>query len=219
MWVCLRSSNLRPHLFFFSWNEKQHKGLRSCAVSHFAVYIAQGVSFAMAVNLVWAQSANRTIGNKGSLLWRIQEDLQRFKNLTMGNIVLMGRKTYESLPVKVRPLPGRQNVVLSHDKDYDPKHPGVVVITDLKAYLEANKDRDIWVIGGQTLYEQTLDYADTLHVTQVHRFFPGDAKAPWINPSHFKSGSLSPVYEDKYNKLHYQFIIYHRIKSSIRPLA
>lgn len=168
----------------------------------------------MAVNLVWAQSLNRVIGNKGELPWRIQEDLQRFKNLTMGNIVLMGRKTYESLPVKVRPLPGRQNVVLSHNKDYNPGHSSVIVISDLKAYLDANRHRDIWVIGGQTLYEQTLDYADTLHVTKVHSILSGDAYAPWINPNHFQPGSLSPIYDDKYAELSYQFIVYNRTRRS-----
>lgn len=170
----------------------------------------------MTVRLLWAQSINGSIGFNGQLLWRIQEDLKRFKNLTMGNIVLMGRKTYESLPVKVRPLPGRFNVVLSHDKDYDPGHSDVLVINDLKAYLEANRHKDIWVIGGEELYKQTLEYAHELHVTKVHSFFKGDVRAPWINPIHFQAGSNSPIYDDKYSKLRYEFIIYRRTKHS-RP--
>ena len=102
------------------------------------------------VGLIWAQSPSGVIGRHGGIPWHLPEDLARFKNLTMGHTVVMGRRTWESLPAKVRPLPGRRNVVLTRQADY--MAAGATVVDGLDAAL-AGSNRDLtWVIGGSEIY-------------------------------------------------------------------
>jgi dihydrofolate reductase len=98
------------------------------------------------VRLVWAQSAGGVLGMDGRLPWHLPEDLRRFRELTLGSTVVMGRRTWESLPARVRPLPGRKNVVLTRQADY--VAPGAEVVTSLENVLTL----DAWVIGGAEVY-------------------------------------------------------------------
>src|SRR5688572_20667868 len=100
----------------------------------------------MALNLIWAQSTSGVIGRANTIPWRLPEDQARFKELTLGHTVLMGRLTWESLPAKVRPLPGRRNLVLTRSSDYAAE--GAEVVTD----LEQVPIEDTWVIGGAQIY-------------------------------------------------------------------
>lgn len=124
------------------------------------------------IGLVWAQSANGVIGRDGTLPWHLPEDLERFRALTMGATVLMGRRTWESLPARFRPLPGRRNLVLSRTPQ-----PGVETFRELTRALAAVSG-DVWVIGGAAVYRAALPVADRIVVTEIQELFDGDTHAP-----------------------------------------
>ncbi|MCE9515007.1 MAG: dihydrofolate reductase, partial [Mycobacterium sp.] len=108
----------------------------------------------MTVGLIWAQSTSGVIGRDGGIPWRLPEDLARFKELTMGHTVVMGRRTWESLPRSVRPLPGRRNIVITRDPDY--RADGADVVTSIEAALA---EPQTWVIGGSEIYHLALPAA------------------------------------------------------------
>ncbi|KGJ73491.1 dihydrofolate reductase [Cryobacterium roopkundense] len=132
----------------------------------------------MTVTLVWAQSRNRVIGAGGVLPWRLPEDLARFRALTAGGAVIMGRKTWESLPERFRPLPGRLNIVLTRSLGWNSM--GTVVVHALDDALVAANGQEIWVIGGREVFDQALNQADALEVTEINEDFAGDTTAPKI---------------------------------------
>jgi dihydrofolate reductase len=132
------------------------------------------------LGLIWAQSTSRVIGRNGGIPWRLPEDLARFKDLTMGHTVVMGRRTWESLPASVRPLPGRRNVVLTRQADY--VADGATVVRGLD---EVRAD-DVWVIGGAEVYHLALPMATRCEVTEVEidlRLEDDDALAPVLDES------------------------------------
>jgi dihydrofolate reductase len=132
----------------------------------------------MTVRLIWAQSRDGVIGRDGALPWRIPEDMRRFRELTTGGTVIMGRRTWESLPSRFRPLPDRRNVVVSRDPSYDA--PGAQVVTSLDEAFQAAGDA--WVAGGAEIYAAALPRADALLVTDVDVDVDGDAHAPPVGP-------------------------------------
>ncbi|MGU3500367.1 dihydrofolate reductase [Mycobacterium sp. C31M] len=130
------------------------------------------------MKLIWAQSSSGVIGRGNGIPWRLPEDQAHFKELTMGQAVVMGRLTWESLPTKVRPLPGRRNIVVSRDGGY--AAVGAEVVTALPTELDG------WVIGGAQLYGLALPAADRCEVTEIdidlHRD-DDDAMAPVLDES------------------------------------
>ena len=125
----------------------------------------------MVIKLIVAVDSNFGIGYKNELLFRIKEDLKRFRELTTGHFVVMGRKTYESLP---KALPERFNVVVTRNKAYKAKEPTVVVESDIERivsqYLNTGQqEKDLYVIGGAEIYSQFLPYADEIHITKIHK--------------------------------------------------
>jgi dihydrofolate reductase len=130
----------------------------------------------VSINLIWAQSANGVIGVDGQLPWRIPEDLAHFRELTDGGTVVMGRATWESLPPRFRPLPGRRNVVLSRDPSYDAA--GATVVTSLRDALDGAGDGEVWIGGGAAVYSAALEFADRLCITDVDLVVDGDVCAP-----------------------------------------
>lgn len=133
----------------------------------------------MSVTLIWAEAADRVIGMDRALPWHLPEDMRRFKELTMGSTVVMGRGTWESLPAKFRPLPGRRNIVVTRQASYDA--PGAEVVSSLEAALELAGD-DVWIAGGASIYEQALPFADRVVRTRVHLQVEGDTYAPVLGP-------------------------------------
>ena len=111
------------------------------------------------MKLIWAQSTSGVIGRANGIPWRLPEDQARFKELTLGQTVVMGRLTWESLPAAVRPLPGRRNIVVSRNRGYQAE--GAEVVTELPS------DIDGWVIGGAQLYGQAVTSADRCEVTEI----------------------------------------------------
>jgi dihydrofolate reductase len=132
----------------------------------------------MTVSLIWAEAADRVIGDKGTIPWHLPEEQQHFKQLTLGSTVVMGRGTWESLPASVRPLPGRRNVVISRQPSYDA--PGAEVASSLEAALRL-ADGDVWVIGGASIYAEALPFADRVVRTRVHLEVEGDTRAPVLD--------------------------------------
>ncbi|OBH87023.1 dihydrofolate reductase [Mycobacterium scrofulaceum] len=135
------------------------------------------------LGLIWAQSTSGIIGRGGDIPWRVPEDLIRFKELTIGHTVVMGRRTWESLPTKVRPLPGRKNVVLSRRSDF--VADGAQVVGSLEAALAGcDGEPRTWVIGGEQVYLLALPHANRCEVTEVEvdlRRDDDDALAPVLD--------------------------------------
>lgn len=129
--------------------------------------------------LIAAVAANRVIGRDNQLIWNIPEDMAHFKALTAGHTVLMGRKTWESLPPRFRPLPGRRNIVVSRQAGY--AAPGAELAGSLEGGLQlAAGDASVFVIGGADIYRQALPLADRLEITEVALSPEGDSWFPDI---------------------------------------
>jgi dihydrofolate reductase len=121
------------------------------------------------VGLIWAQSSSGVIGRDGGIPWQLPEDLVRFKALTIGHTVVMGRLTWESLPANVRPLPGRRNVVVTRQTDFTAD--GATVLASLD---EALSDPDTWVVGGEQIYTLAMPWASRCEVTEIDIDLPRD---------------------------------------------
>ena len=132
------------------------------------------------ISLIVAKSKHNVIGDKGRIPWHIPNDLKRFKELTTGKTVIMGRKTFESLPEEYKPLPNRVNIVLSTDKTYQ---TNCCIVTDdlKKALRKAGSDKEVFIIGGEQVYKEGLRYADKIYVTEVDGEFKGDTYFPILN--------------------------------------
>jgi dihydrofolate reductase len=133
------------------------------------------------VNLIWAQSHNRVIGLKGTMPWYLPEDLAHLKRTTLGCPVIMGRKTWDSIPLKFRPLPGRSNVVITRQSDWQAN--GALPANNLTEALSICEQiqpqpAHVWVIGGAQIYAQALPLAHKIVLTEIDADFDGDAFAP-----------------------------------------
>ena len=148
--------------------------------------------------IIAAVSKNNIIGKDGKIPWYIKEDFQHFKELTSGYPVIMGRKTWESLPVK--PLKDRVNIVLTRKEDFKPK--GAIVKHSLKDALDCCKKHDkIFIIGGQSVYKEGLKFADRLELTKIDKDYDGDTYFPEVNWN-----ELELVKEEKHGD--YSFLSY-----------
>jgi dihydrofolate reductase len=135
----------------------------------------------MQLNLIFARASNGVIGRNNTLPWHLPEDMAHFKRNTLGCPVIMGRKTWDSLPPKFRPLPGRLNVVVTRQPDWTAE--GAVVAHSLEAACAAcPSDSTAWVMGGAEIYAQALPLADTALVTDIEASYEGDAFAPQFGP-------------------------------------
>jgi dihydrofolate reductase len=150
------------------------------------------------IGLIWAQSANGVIGRDGTLPWHLPEDLAHFRAVTTGTTVLMGRRTWESLPPRFRPLPGRRNLVLSRTPQ-----DGAETFPDLPQALAAARG-DVWVIGGAAVYRAALPFADRIEVTEIREHFDGDTHAPDAG----RSPDVVGAWQESTTGLHYRFLTY-----------
>lgn len=152
-------------------------------------------SLAMTVTIIAAMAENRVIGKDGAMPWHLADDLARFRVITTGHPVIMGRKTFESLG---RPLPGRQNIVLTRRKGYTPE--GVIVARTLDEALElAGAAREVFICGGGEVYREALPLAGRILLTVIHCDYEGDTVFPEI-PGDFQeteriSGEGEPFHE------------------------
>jgi dihydrofolate reductase len=148
------------------------------------------------VAIVVAHSSNRVIGRDGDLPWHLPADLRRFRELTSGNAVIMGRKTYESLPEAYRPLPNRRNIVLSTDPGF--RAEGAEVMPGLEAALAACGE-ECFVIGGGATYEQALAHSDLVYATEVEAAVEGDTLFPELSAAEWRCAEQGePLRENGY---------------------
>jgi dihydrofolate reductase len=133
------------------------------------------------INMIFARAANGVIGKDNAMPWHLPEDLAHFKRLTQGWPVIMGRKTWDSLPPRFRPLPGRTNVVITRQPGWnDAGAQTAASLTD--ALMQCSQSEEVWVIGGAQIYAQAEPLADRIEVTEIDHHFEGDAFAPALGP-------------------------------------
>jgi dihydrofolate reductase len=132
------------------------------------------------LGMIWAQSRNGVIGRDGDLPWHIPEDWRHFRRTTGSDAVVHGRASWEALPAKNRPLPGRRNIVLTRQRDYEA--PGAELAHSLPAALDLLDGADAWICGGGQVYTDAMPLADLLVVTEVDAEIDGDTLAPEIGP-------------------------------------
>jgi dihydrofolate reductase len=161
------------------------------------------------ISIIVAVSEDWGIGKDNELLWHISEDLKRFKRLTMGKTILMGKRTWDSLPRK--PLPGRKNIVLTDV-------PGECIDCSVTAYSiddalsKCEVGEEIFVIGGGSVYRQFMDIADRLYITHVHRKAEADVYFPEIDPEIWKVVESEEFKTDDAERISYTYTIYERKK-------
>ncbi|MGW8248613.1 MAG: dihydrofolate reductase [Acidiferrobacterales bacterium] len=153
------------------------------------------------ISIIAAMDDNRLIGSNNDLPWHLPADLQRVKQLTTGHSIILGRKNYESIG---RPLPGRRNIVITRNPDFEA--PGCVVVNSIKAALEAAAGDDVFIFGGARIYEQMFDLAERMYLTKIHAAFEGDTWFPEYNSADWREIERQDFNADEKNPYDYSFI-------------
>jgi len=143
------------------------------------------------ITLIAAVAENNALGKDNQLIWHLPNDFKRFKEITSGHYIVMGRKTFESFP---KPLPNRTHVIITRQKDY--KAEGCIIVDSIeKAIEKCPKNEELFIIGGAQIYQQSMDFADKIELTRVHASFEADAYFPEINLNQWKL-----IFEEKHFK-------------------
>ncbi|SFE08978.1 dihydrofolate reductase [Nitrosomonas sp. Nm166] len=164
----------------------------------------------LCLSILVAMARNRVIGQNNKLPWHLPVDLKHFKSLTMDHIIIMGRKTYESIG---RPLPGRTSIVITHQKNF--KALGATVVHSVEEALQVCKQVSIinhehFIIGGEEIFRQTLKICQRMYITEIQRDFEGDTFFPEFDPNDWKETQRDKHYSDQDNNMEYHFIILDR---------
>ena len=161
----------------------------------------------MIVSLIVAASENNVIGRNNQLPWHLPGDIKYFREKTMGHCVIMGRKNYDSIPEKYRPLRGRTNIIITHQKTFSASECIVVNSID-EALIEAKKknETEAFIIGGGEIFGQSLDAADKIYLTRIHERIDGDVFFPEINMHEWNEESVQHCKADEKNKFDYSFL-------------
>lgn len=146
------------------------------------------------ISLIWAMSENRVIGKDNQLPWHLPGDLQFFKETTLGHPVAMGRRTWLSLG---RPLPGRENIVITRNTDFSPEQATVLNSIEQLITYSQEKQQEVFVIGGAQIYQSTLPYADKLYITKIHAEIEGDTSFPSFDLTEWKQVSVEKRSKDE----------------------
>ena len=161
------------------------------------------------LSIIVAKSKNNVIGKDNSLIWHMPEDLKRFKQITTGHTIIMGRKTFESLG---RVLPNRYHVVLCNDKTMDINDKNVEILEDiskLDKYINSNEEN--FVIGGATMYKLLMPYCTKMYITEIDKEFEGDVTFPEIDTNIWKITSIEKGPQDGINDFEYKYVTYEKI--------
>lgn len=159
------------------------------------------------ISLIAAVARNRALGKDGQLLWHLPEDMRYFRETTRGKPVIMGRKTWESLPDAFRPLPGRRNIVISRNPAYDA--PGATLAGSLEEAARLTQDdAEVFIIGGAEIYRQALPLAQRLYLTEVTQDFAADAFFPEFSDREWREISRSE--QKSGSGLEFTFAVYQR---------
>lgn len=155
------------------------------------------------IQAIVAIDGNGAIGRQGDLLCHLPADMKHFKEVTMGHSIVMGRKTFESFPR--RPLPGRQNIVITRNADW--QYPGVTVAHSVDEAIAAAQTDTVFIIGGAQVYGQALPLVDVLHLTQIHaRWASADAYFPALDPDEWQEVSREHHQSDHRNAYEFDFV-------------
>ncbi len=168
----------------------------------------------MTISLIAAVAKNRVIGKENDLPWRLPDDMKYFMQTTSGHHVLLGRKNYDSLLPKFKPLPNRTNIVVTRQKDF--KAAGCVVVNSIEKGIEiarVNNEKELFVIGGAQIYEQSLAEADFLYLTEINAEIEGDTYFPVFDSNEWTEVSRKPHVADERHRYSFDFVVYKR-KSS-----
>jgi len=164
----------------------------------------------MTISIIAAMGKQREIGYQNALLWRLPNDMKFFRATTMGKPILVGRKTFESFGGK--PLPGRTNIVITRDKNY--QCDGAVIVHSVEDALSAAAPADeVMIIGGASFYEQLLPLADRLYLTYVEGDFTADSWFPEFDESQWQVIKREPHAADEKNAFDHEFVVLDRVKS------
>ena len=157
----------------------------------------------MTISLIWAMADNRVIGIENRLPWKLPADMKWFRENTMGKPIIMGRLTFESFGAK--PLPGRRNIIISRNPSYSAE--GIEVFTSIEDALQATQSsEEVMIIGGMSLYKQSLPLADRLYMTLVHAEIEGDAWFPEFDLDEWHQTQRSDFSADEKNPHAYSFV-------------
>jgi len=160
------------------------------------------------LSIIVAKASNNIIGKNNSLIWHLPEDLKRFKALTTGHTIIMGRKTFESLG---RVLPNRKHVILCNDAQMKIDDENVEILEDismLDKYI--NSDEENFIIGGATIYRLLMPYANKMYITEIDQEFDGDVSFPEINKEEWDIVEVEKGLKDEKNPYDYSYVTYIR---------
>ncbi|PXW89717.1 dihydrofolate reductase [Nitrosomonas sp. Nm84] len=162
------------------------------------------------LSILVAMARNRVIGQHNKLPWHLPADLKHFKLLTMGHIIVMGRKTYESIG---KPLPGRTNIIITQQKNFEV--PGATVVNSIGDALLACEQANVtsgecFIIGGEKLYRQTIEICQRMYVTEIQKDFEGDTIFPEYDPNEWEETQREKYFSDSDNTMEYHFVILDR---------
>ncbi|MDO6519092.1 dihydrofolate reductase [Zobellia uliginosa] len=162
------------------------------------------------IAMIAAAADNNALGKDNDLLWHLPDDFKRFKSLTSGHTIIMGRKTYESFP---KPLPNRKHVIITRDKDYTVDYDVCVVVHSLEGALELVKDEDLsFIIGGGEIYKLAMEHANKIELTRVHGIFEdADTFFPEIPESHWELATEQYHPADEKHKYAFTYRTYLKI--------
>lgn len=147
------------------------------------------------INMIWGQTYNGIIGRNGAMPWYVPEDLKHFRETTRGHTVIMGRRTWESLPPENRPMKGRHNIVLTRQKGWEAEGAHVVHTVDKALDAVPAGETEVWIMGGGEIYAAFMDRADFLLITDLDFYENGDTSAPWVTDD-WAVDSLDPANGD-----------------------
>ena len=162
------------------------------------------------LSIIVAKAKNNIIGKNNGLLWSIPDDMKRFKTLTTGHTVIMGRKTFESIG---KPLENRENVILTRNEDFKVEGNNVKIahsIEDLKEYIDSPEN--VFVIGGATVFSELMPYVKVLYVTEIDKDFEGDTLFNKIDETEWREISRQPGPECEEVDFNYDYVVYKRVE-------
>jgi len=162
----------------------------------------------MIISSIVAVAQNQVIGKDNQLIWRLPADMKYFKDITESHCIITGRKNYESIPEKFRPLINRTNIVITRQKNYSAS--GAIVVHTIEDALEIARQKnenEVFIIGGGEIFKQTMDIIDRIYLTEVHSTFEGDAYFPIVDTSIWKEVSRKEMPTDEKHKYAYTFCV------------
>lgn len=166
----------------------------------------------MTISIIAALSENRVIGKNNDLPWHLPDDMKYFMQTTKGHYVIMGRKNYESIPEKFRPLPNRTNIVVTRQKNFVAEHCLVVHSLEEGLHLaEKAQQEEVFIIGGAEIYAQGFAKANRLYLTEIHGTIDGDTYFPEFNKNHWKEVSRIHHLTDERHTFAFDFVVYEKI--------